>query len=79
MSRRHLYLTLEECETGTRITHAAGDPGGNYATLCSCSADDALYRPVPTPRNARIDCEFCKRAFDLAREFRASDFAEVLR
>lgn len=74
-SRRHLYVAVESADGDpVALVHAAGDPGANYDTLCGLSTSDDLYVTVDLPPGAKIDCCDCRRVYDLAHQFRPSDF-----
>lgn len=70
------YITINA--DGETRTHAFGDPGGNYATLCGLSSDDDMNHIVPTPKGQRINCPSCFGVFQLAHGFKRSDFTKEL-
>lgn len=71
-----LIKPLED-EHGKVTTHAFGDPGGGYDTLCGIDIDDPSigHYPAKTPNGKKIDCCQCKNLFDRFKNFRESDFA----
>ena len=62
-----------ECE---EKTHAKGDSGGGYDTLCGLTAEDIEIdvRLLPTPKGKKIDCDMCKHNFYSWKKFNNSDF-----
>lgn len=64
-----------EIDTGEVTIHAAGDPGGNYGTLCGVSTSDDLFKALSYCPRGRINCQDCWLVFKLAKTFRTSDFS----
>lgn len=58
-------------------THIAESPV-DYATLCGMDGNDQTsavdQRTLPDAPRAKIDCEHCRRIWEIAKNYRKSDF-----
>jgi len=64
---------------GTLSIHAR-DTTGNYATLCGLDGDDphpgAQQSMAKVPRGRKIDCTACRNIWQVAKQYRATDFEQ---
>lgn len=78
MANRKRRGIIASIETMGEVETHMNDWSGNYATLCGMDgADDhpsVQQRVADTPPGAKITCDACRHIWEIAKQYRASDF-----
>lgn len=74
-NNKHGGVGVRNTESGETRVCASGDVGAGYGTLCGTSLNDDMFEEVDISERARINCPMCKSTWQLAKTFKAANFA----